>query len=109
VTILDIHDTSTSISELVAKAVAGDEVLISKDGQAVARLVSLREPGPEVDRMKAFGMFKGRIHMEHFDDPLPLYEDRRNGTAEREALLARLEAQPVVNIGRWTRDELHDE
>ena len=81
-TILDIHDTSTPISELVAKAAAGDEVLISKDGQAVARLVSLREPGPEVDRLKAFGMFKGRIHMEHFDDPWPEDIQRALGMTE---------------------------
>jgi hypothetical protein len=27
----------------------------------------------------------------------------------KEALLARLEAEPVVDIGRWTRDELYEE
>jgi prevent-host-death family protein len=27
----------------------------------------------------------------------------------KEALLARLESQPVLNIGRWTRDELYDD
>lgn len=32
-------------------------------------------------------------------------------TAERakQALLARLEAQPAIDIGRWTRDELYDD
>jgi prevent-host-death family protein len=29
-------------------------------------------------------------------------------TAARDALLARLEQQPVVNVGRWTRDELYE-
>ena len=81
-TILDIHDTSTPISELVAKAAAGDEVLISKEGRAVARLISLPEPEPVVDRMKAFGMFRGRIHMEHFDDPLPEDIQRALGMTE---------------------------
>ncbi len=27
----------------------------------------------------------------------------------REALLARLERQPVLHIGRWTRDELYED
>jgi prevent-host-death family protein len=32
----------------------------------------------------------------------------RTRAAARRALLTRLAAQPVVDIGRWTRDELHD-
>lgn len=28
--------------------------------------------------------------------------------AARDALLARLRAQPTIEIGRWTRDELHE-
>jgi prevent-host-death family protein len=81
-TILDIHDTRTTISELVAKAAAGEEVLISKEGRTVARLIGMPEPGSGVDRMKAFGMFKDRIHMEHFDDPLPEDIQRALGMTE---------------------------
>ena len=33
----------------------------------------------------------------------------RTRAAARRALLARLAAQPVVDIGRWTREELHQE
>lgn len=35
--------------------------------------------------------------------------DRQQGVASRSrlALLSRLERQPVVNVGRWTRDELY--
>ena len=40
---------------------------------------------------------------------LPVSEDEQKRTAARAALFARLEAQPAINIGRWTRDELHDE
>ena len=39
-------------------------------------------PGSGVDRMKAFGMFKDRIHMEHFDDPLPEDIQRALGMTE---------------------------
>jgi prevent-host-death family protein len=30
-------------------------------------------------------------------------------TGAREALLARLYAEPIVEIGRWTRDELYED
>jgi prevent-host-death family protein len=40
---------------------------------------------------------------------LPVREDEWERTLAREALFARLEAQPVMSAGRWTRDELHDE
>ena len=30
-------------------------------------------------------------------------------TAARAALIARLRSQPVVDIGRWTRDELYED
>ncbi|MDH6232141.1 prevent-host-death family protein [Mesorhizobium soli] len=37
--------------------------------------------------------------------------DRREtvATGARNALLSRLEQQPVVNAGRWTRDELYED
>lgn len=37
----------------------------------------------------------------------PVQESRSEDAKMR--LLKRLEAQPVRNIGRWTRDELYDE
>lgn len=40
---------------------------------------------------------------------LPVSAGERARTVACDALFARLEAQPVMNIGRWTRDELHDE
>lgn len=37
--------------------------------------------------------------------------DKHEGVASgaRGALLARLQSQPVVNAGRWTRDELYED
>jgi prevent-host-death family protein len=40
---------------------------------------------------------------------LPVSEGEQKRTAAHAALFARLESQPAINIGRWTRDELHDE
>ena len=30
-------------------------------------------------------------------------------TGARKALLSRLEREPIVNVGRWTRDELYED
>ena len=38
--------------------------------------------------------------------PVPVDSLRRN--AAHKALLKRLRRQPVINIGRWTRDEIYD-
>ena len=35
--------------------------------------------------------------------------ESRNRSKAKAALLAHLKAQPVRNIGRWTRDELYDD
>jgi prevent-host-death family protein len=40
---------------------------------------------------------------------LPVSEGEQKRTAARAALFARLETQPAINAGRWTRDELHDD
>jgi prevent-host-death family protein len=35
--------------------------------------------------------------------------ESKNRSKAKTALLAHLKAQPVQNIGRWTRDELYDD
>ena len=40
---------------------------------------------------------------------MPVVNDQRAAAAARSALFARLRAEPVVNAGRWTRDELYDD
>ncbi len=39
--------------------------------------------------------------------PVGRYEDTTSGA--RAALLSRLERQPIVDAGRWTRDELYED
>jgi len=39
---------------------------------------------------------------------LPFRSADAIGAAARDALLARLESAPVVDVGRWTRDDLYD-
>ena len=40
---------------------------------------------------------------------VPVTEQDRTSDGARAALLARLHAEPVVNVGRWTRDELYED
>jgi prevent-host-death family protein len=40
---------------------------------------------------------------------MPFVEDERATEEARSALVARLRKERVVNIGRWTRDELYDD
>jgi prevent-host-death family protein len=39
---------------------------------------------------------------------VPVEEDRSAANSARRRLLRRLRSQPVIDIGRWTRDELYD-
>jgi prevent-host-death family protein len=40
---------------------------------------------------------------------VPVMEHDATAEGAREALLARLRSAPVVNVGRWTRDELYED
>lgn len=42
---------------------------------------------------------------------VPVGDDQEDAARERahRALIARLERQPIIDIGPWTRDELYDE
>jgi len=39
----------------------------------------------------------------------PFIEDERVAQRARSALFARLRTERIVNVGRWTRDELYDD
>lgn len=40
---------------------------------------------------------------------VPVSKDEKVLSAARTVLLARLCSQPVLNVGRWTRDELYED
>jgi prevent-host-death family protein len=40
---------------------------------------------------------------------VPAGKDDTTAAGTRKALLARLRAEPIVTIGRWTRDELYED
>ena len=70
VTVVGMYEAKTNFSKLVRKVAAGDEVVISKGGTPVAKLVPYREPAKRVP-----GRLKGKIKiLPGFDDPMPEFE-----------------------------------
>lgn len=62
---VSVHEAKTHLSRLLRSACAGEEVVITRSGQPVARLVSFEEGQP------VFGIDEGRFAVpDDFDDPL---------------------------------------
>lgn len=66
--VFNVHQAKSRLSELLARAERGEEVVIARDGVAVVRLVPVGEgAGPRVP-----GTARGLVTMaEDFDAPLP--------------------------------------
>lgn len=65
---VNIYDAKTSLSQLVERASAGEEIIIAKAGKPMARLAPLRPNRTP----KLIGALKGQIEIgPEFDDPLP--------------------------------------
>ena len=65
--IVNVHQAKTNLSRLLAQAEAGEDVIIARRGEPVARLVPCNPPG-----RRKFGAMKDRIVVDDsFDDPLP--------------------------------------
>jgi len=66
-TVVNMHDAKSSFSRLVKRALAGEEILIARNGKPVARLTRLRD-----SRAKGLiGAFAGKIHMARDFDTIP--------------------------------------
>jgi prevent-host-death family protein len=66
--IVNIHEAKTTLSQLLEAVLAGEEVVISKAGTPLARLIPYQEQ--KIPRTP--GLWKGRVTMaEDFDEPLP--------------------------------------
>ena len=65
---VNIHEAKTHLSRLLARVAAGEEVIISKAGRPIARLVPIRTRNK--DRVP--GQDEGKIWIsDDFDEPLP--------------------------------------
>lgn len=68
VEIVNMHAAKTQLSKLAERAASGEEILIARNGQPVARLVALEKPG----KSRGVGFCKGEIWIsDDFDAPLP--------------------------------------
>ena len=66
-TVVNVHEAKTRLSRLLAQVEAGEEVVIARRGEPVARLVSCKPRGK-----RQFGAMKGQILVDDsFFDPLP--------------------------------------
>ncbi len=65
---VNVHEAKIHLSRLLAQVAAGEEVLISRAGKPVARLVPVQQGRREV----SMGMDRGRVRIaDDFDAPLP--------------------------------------
>jgi prevent-host-death family protein len=66
--IYNLYEAKSSLSQLVERAAAGEEIVIAKNGKPMAKLVAVSEPRA---RRKPGG-WKGKLFVRtEFDDPLP--------------------------------------
>ena len=67
---VNVHDAKTHFSRLVARAEAGEEIVIARNGEPVARLGPLPPTGP-----RRPGTARGEVQMsDDFDNPDPELE-----------------------------------
>lgn len=66
--VVTIHTAKTTLSQLIARAEAGEEIVLARGTQAVAKIVPI-EPAP---RKRQAGAYRGKISIDPaFFDPLP--------------------------------------
>jgi prevent-host-death family protein len=67
----NMHDAKTKLSELVAAAERGEDVVIARNGVPAARLVAVRVEHKPV----RLGVLQGEIELSaDFDEPLPEFD-----------------------------------
>jgi len=66
--VVNMHAAKTQLSKLAERAAQGEEIVIARNGQPLARLVALEKPR----KPRGVGFCKGEIWIsDDFDAPLP--------------------------------------
>ena len=64
---VNIYDAKTRFSQLIDKAAAGEDVIVSRNGKPLVRITRLDEPARRIK----YGVLKGKIKVaKDFDAPL---------------------------------------
>ena len=72
-TVVNMHEAKTQLSKLVARAEAGEDVVIARDGRPAVRLTPVKAGTTSGQRL--LGAWKGRIWVsDDFDEPMPELE-----------------------------------
>ena len=67
-----MHEAKTTLSQLVEQAERGEDILIARAGEPIAKIVGLR-----AGVRRTLGQWRGRVEMaDDFDNPLPDAEQR---------------------------------
>ena len=65
---VNIYEAKTHLSQLVDRAAAGEDVIVSRNGKPLVRITRLQSPRRRVK----FGVLKGKLKVPpEFDAPLP--------------------------------------
>ena len=66
--VVNVHEAKTTLSALLARAQAGEDIIIARNGKPVARLVPLAPGNPK----RTPGLLAGKLQIpDDFDAPLP--------------------------------------
>lgn len=69
--VIDVDLAKEQLADLVNRAIAGEAIVIGRDGRPVARLVPIL---PVVNR-RTFGRMRGKVRIaDDFDAPLPGFQ-----------------------------------
>jgi prevent-host-death family protein len=72
---VNIHEAKTHLSRLIAKVIAGEEIIIAKGNTPVVKLVQVKT----LKEKRKLGSAKGKIHIAaDFDTPLDDLKDYMN-------------------------------
>ena len=76
-TVTNIHEAKTHLSRLVDRAAAGEEIVIGKAGNPMAKLVPFKKAPPK----RKIGAWKGKVWLAPDFDELPpeIYEAFNEG------------------------------
>ncbi len=70
---VNIHTAKAHLSELIKKALLGEEVIIARDNKPIVKIVPIHPPGK-----RQIGLSKGLIEMsDDFNEPLDDFKDYR--------------------------------
>jgi prevent-host-death family protein len=65
---IGIHEAKTKLSKLIPAVLSGEEVIITKSGHPLVKLVPVKEAGEK----RKLGVYSGKMTFhEDFDAPLP--------------------------------------